>query len=66
MIKGCASALVRVPDVNVQFTGDTIRRFEQVDISMAVAIEGGLITPVIRNVASKGLPQIAAEAKDLA
>jgi pyruvate dehydrogenase E2 component (dihydrolipoamide acetyltransferase) len=66
VIKGCASALVRVPDVNVQFTGDTIRRFEQVDISMAVAIEGGLITPVIRNVAHKGLPQIAAEAKDLA
>lgn len=66
VIKGCASALVRVPDVNVQFTGDTIRHFEQVDISMAVAIEGGLITPVIRNVANKSLPQIAAEAKDLA
>ncbi|MFT6757425.1 MAG: pyruvate dehydrogenase E2 component (dihydrolipoamide acetyltransferase), partial [Chitinophagales bacterium] len=66
VIKACASALVKVPDVNVQFTGETIRRFEQVDISMAVAIEGGLITPVIRNVANKGLPQIAAEAKDLA
>ncbi|ARN75642.1 2-oxo acid dehydrogenase subunit E2 [Oceanicoccus sagamiensis] len=66
VIKGCASALVQVPDVNVQFTGDTIRHFEQVDISMAVAIDGGLITPVIRNVANKGLPQIAAEAKDLA
>ncbi len=66
VIKGCASALQQVPDVNVQWNGDSIRRFEQVDISMAVAIEGGLITPVIRNVANKGLPQIAAEAKDLA
>ncbi|WP_101757960.1 2-oxo acid dehydrogenase subunit E2 [Oceanicoccus sp. KOV_DT_Chl] len=66
VIKACGSALQQVPDVNVQFTGDSILRFDQVDISMAVAIEGGLITPVIRNVANKGLPQIAAEAKDLA
>ncbi|MGK0499364.1 MAG: pyruvate dehydrogenase E2 component (dihydrolipoamide acetyltransferase), partial [Oceanicoccus sp.] len=66
VIKGCASALQQVPDVNVQYTGDSILKFDQVDISMAVAIQGGLITPVIRNVANKGLPQIAAEAKDLA
>ena len=66
VIKGCASALGRVPEVNVQFAGDCIRQFDQVDIAMAVAIEGGLITPVIRDVGSKGLPQIAAEAADLA
>jgi pyruvate dehydrogenase E2 component (dihydrolipoamide acetyltransferase) len=66
VIKGCASALERVPEVNVQFTGDSIRQFDQVDISMAVAIEGGLITPVVRDVGNKGLPQIAAEAADLA
>lgn len=66
IIKASACALERVPEVNVQFTGDTIRQFSRVDISIAVAIEGGLITPVIRNVGSKGLPQIAAEAKDLA
>lgn len=66
VIKGCASALQQVPEVNVQFTGDAIRQFEQVDISMAVAIDGGLITPVLRNVAAKGLPQIASEARDLA
>ena len=66
VIKGCASALAQVPEVNVQFTGDSLRYFEQVDISMAVAVKGGLITPVIRDVANKGLPQISAEAKDLA
>jgi len=66
VIKGCASALSRVPEVNVQFAGDSIRQFEQVDIAMAVAIEGGLITPVIRDAGNKGLPQISAEASDLA
>jgi pyruvate dehydrogenase E2 component (dihydrolipoamide acetyltransferase) len=66
IIKACAGALVRVPEVNVQYTGSSLRLFEQVDIAMAVAIEGGLITPVIRNVARKGLPEIAQEARDLA
>jgi len=66
IIKACASTLVRVPEVNVQYTGSSLRLFEQVDIAMAVAIEGGLITPVIRNVARKGLPEIAREARDLA
>jgi pyruvate dehydrogenase E2 component (dihydrolipoamide acetyltransferase) len=66
VIKACASALKQVPEVNVQFTGDSLRYLEQVDISMAVAIKGGLITPVIRDVANKGLPQVSAEAKDLA
>ncbi|MEH6588634.1 MAG: dihydrolipoamide acetyltransferase family protein [Halioglobus sp.] len=66
VIKACAGALERVPEVNVQFTGDSVRYFDQVDISMAVAIDGGLITPVVRNVGNKSLPQIAAEAKDLA
>lgn len=66
VIKASASALKQVPEVNVQFTGDSLRYLEQVDISMAVAIKGGLITPVIRDVANKGLPQVSAEAKDLA
>lgn len=66
VIKACASALAQVPEVNVQYTQDCIRQFDQVDISMAVAIEGGLITPVIRNVGAKGLPQIASESRDLA
>ena len=66
VIKGCASALQRVPEVNVQYSDDCIRQFDQVDISMAVAVEGGLITPVLRDVGNKGLPQIAAESSDLA
>jgi len=66
VIKGCASALRQVPEVNVQYTGESIRQFDQVDISLAVAVPGGLITPVLRDVGSKGLPQIATEAKDLA
>lgn len=66
IVKASASALERVPEVNVQYTGTSLRMFEQVDIAMAVAIEGGLITPVIRNVARKGLPAIAAESRELA
>lgn len=66
IIKACASALVHVPEVNVQYTGSSLRVFEQVDIAMAVAVEGGLITPVIRNAARKSLMNIAAEARDLA
>ncbi|GMG88392.1 2-oxo acid dehydrogenase subunit E2 [Biformimicrobium ophioploci] len=66
IIKACAGALQRVPAVNVQYTGDAIRQFEQADISMAVAIDGGLITPVIRNAGNKSLSQISSEAKDLA
>lgn len=66
VIKACASSLLRVPEVNVQYTGSSLRMFEQVDIAMAVAVEGGLITPVIRNVARKSLPAIAQEAGDLA
>jgi pyruvate dehydrogenase E2 component (dihydrolipoamide acetyltransferase) len=66
VIKASACALTQVPEVNVQYTGESIRQFDQVDISMAVAIEGGLITPVVRDVGAKGLPQIAAESSDLA
>jgi len=66
IIKASASALNAVPDVNVQFTGDSILKFDQADISVAVAIDGGLITPVIRNAGNKSLPEISAAAKDLA
>ena len=66
VIKACAGALEQVPEVNVQYAEDCIRQFDQVDISMAVAVKGGLITPVIRNVGAKGLPQIAAASSDLA
>ena len=66
LIKALAVALVEVPDANVAFTGDTLLKYSRVDISMAVAIAGGLITPIITDAANKRLSQIATDAKDLA
>ncbi|WP_380872611.1 acetyltransferase component of pyruvate dehydrogenase complex [Sphingomonas sp. DBB INV C78] len=66
LIKALGVALAEVPDANVQFAGDTLIKFERSDISMAVAIPGGLITPVITDVVNKPLSRIATEAKDLA
>ena len=59
-------ALEQVPEANVSFAGDTLLQFSRADISMAVAIPGGLITPVITDVGAKALSKIATEAKDLA
>lgn len=66
IIKACAAALMKVPAANVQYMGDTMRQFKRADISVAVAIEGGLITPVVRGADMKGLRQISDETKDLA
>ncbi|MBV0911031.1 2-oxo acid dehydrogenase subunit E2 [Anianabacter salinae] len=66
LLKACGLALMKHPDVNVHVTETGITPYDQADIAMAVAIEGGLVTPVVRNVASRGLRDIAAEAKDLA
>lgn len=66
LMKGLAMALIAVPDANVQFGGDVLHRFARVDIAMAVAIEGGLVTPVIRGVDSLSLTAIAVQAKELA
>jgi pyruvate dehydrogenase E2 component (dihydrolipoamide acetyltransferase) len=66
LIKALGIALERVPDANVQFAGDDLYRFARVDISMAVAVPGGLITPVIRDAANRRLSQIAVESRDLA
>ena len=66
LIKALGAALVEVPDANVQFAGDTLLKFSRVDISMAVAIPGGLITPVIADVANRSLSVIAGDAKRLA
>ncbi len=66
VIKGVALALKRNPDCNVAFTDDAILRFKCIDVSMAVAIEGGLITPIIKDAGSKGLATISEEAKSLA
>lgn len=66
IIKAAGLALKKVPAANAQFHGDIIRYFDRADISMAVAIEGGLITPVIRGACTKSLTAIASDAKTLA
>jgi pyruvate dehydrogenase E2 component (dihydrolipoamide acetyltransferase) len=66
IIKAWAAALQRVPAANAVWAEDRILRFSRADVAVAVAIEGGLITPVIREADSKRLSQISAEMKDLA
>ena len=64
-IKAAAIALMKVPDANVGYSEDGIRRYKNADISVAVASEKGLITPIIRNANSKGLAAISIEMKEL-
>ncbi|MGH6986903.1 MAG: pyruvate dehydrogenase complex dihydrolipoamide acetyltransferase [Caulobacteraceae bacterium] len=66
LIKACAVALMRVPNANASFTSEGIARHHDADIAVAVAVEGGLITPIVRAAQSKGLTAISAEMKDLA
>ena len=61
-----ALALRDYPQVNVQWHGNTIRQFKYADISIAVAVEGGLITPIISRADTLGLLEISKKAKDLA
>lgn len=66
LIKALARALVRVPQCNVSFHGDTLRRYARADIAVAVAAPSGLITPVITEADSKSLRVISTEMKALA
>ena len=66
VIKAWALALARVPAANAVWAEDRILRLRPVDIGVAVAIDGGLITPLIRNAAAKSLLDISTEMKDLA
>ena len=66
VIKACAIALRRVPEANASYTPEGLALHHHADVAMAVAVEGGLITPIIREAELKGLAQIATEAKDLA
>jgi pyruvate dehydrogenase E2 component (dihydrolipoamide acetyltransferase) len=66
IIKAWAAALQRIPAANAVWAEDRILRFQHSDIGVAVAIEGGLITPVIRNAEQKSLTAISAEMRDLA
>jgi pyruvate dehydrogenase E2 component (dihydrolipoamide acetyltransferase) len=66
VIKAVATALVRVPECNAQFTEEAILIHRRVDISVAVAIPDGLVTPVVRNADQKTVVAIAREVRDLA
>jgi pyruvate dehydrogenase E2 component (dihydrolipoamide acetyltransferase) len=66
VIRATALALRDMPSCNVSWYDDAIIQYNNVDISVAVATDGGLITPIIRNADQKSLPQISAEMKDLA
>ena len=66
IVKASALALRRQPKVNVSLQGDRILQFHTADVGIAVAIEDGLITPVIRDADQKSLGTIAAEARELA
>lgn len=65
LIKAAATALVQVPDCNVQFDGNSIVRFKDADISVAVALESGLITPIVKAANNKGLVEISNDVRDL-
>ena len=66
VIKAAALALKAVPEANASYTPEGIAMHHNADVSMAVAIDGGLITPIIFKAETKGLAQIATESKDLA
>jgi len=66
IIKACALALQNVKTANVVWAGDRVLQFDASDIAVAVAIDGGLITPVLRDAEQKSLSVLSAEMKDLA
>ena len=66
IIKACALALQQVPEANAVWAGDRTLQFEKSDVAVAVAIEGGLFTPVLQDAESKSLSALSAEMKDLA
>ncbi|PTQ08196.1 pyruvate dehydrogenase complex dihydrolipoamide acetyltransferase [Sphingomonas oleivorans] len=66
LIKALAVSLLEVPSCNVQYAGDQLLKFSRADISVAVSIPNGLITPVVVDAGAKSLSTIATEIKDLA
>jgi pyruvate dehydrogenase E2 component (dihydrolipoamide acetyltransferase) len=66
IIKACALALQAVPDANAVWAGDRILKLKPSDVAVAVAIEGGLFTPVLKDADQKSLSSLSAEMKDLA
>jgi pyruvate dehydrogenase E2 component (dihydrolipoyllysine-residue acetyltransferase) len=65
VVKACAGLLRAGPDLNVSFAGDRLIRHRRVHVGIAVALDGGLIVPVVRDADRKSLTQVAREARDL-
>ena len=65
LIKALGKALIRVPECNVTFAGDEMIRYERADISVAVSIPNGLITPIVQDANGRSLSSIATAMKDL-
>ncbi|WP_123023502.1 dihydrolipoamide acetyltransferase family protein [Mycolicibacterium stellerae] len=66
VLKAVALALIEVPEANAIWNGDSIRRFETADITVAIAVDGGLLTPVLRGVDRLPISAIATQVSDLA
>ncbi|MEU0508001.1 MULTISPECIES: dihydrolipoamide acetyltransferase family protein [unclassified Amycolatopsis] len=66
VVKAVAVAFAEVPEANVIWTPDAVRRFESVSIAVAVAVDGGLVTPVVRDVGSRSLSDISRTTASLA
>ncbi|MEN3971954.1 pyruvate dehydrogenase complex dihydrolipoamide acetyltransferase [Sphingomicrobium sp. XHP0235] len=66
LIKALAKALIEVPECNVSFAGSNLIKYKRADISVAVSIDGGLITPIVAGADTKSLSAISDEVKDLA
>ena len=66
IIKACANALMEKPAINSQLVGDEIHQYQQADIAIVMAVEGGLSTPIVRHANEKNVQEIALEVKDLA
>lgn len=66
IVKAVAQALAASPEVNIQFDGETVRTFKDAHVAVAVALDNGLITPIIRQANRKGVAQISREIKELA
>ena len=66
VLKAVAAALVRVPKVNAAWAGDSVIEYAEVNLAVAVAVEDGLVTPVLRNAGAKSLREISDAVKDLA
>ena len=65
IIKAASASLIKVPKANASWENENTKYYKNTDISVAVAIDGGLITPIVRNVQSKGLFDISSDMKSL-